>query len=920
MTQFLALILGRIRQPRVIAEVIGGILLGPSVMGHIPGFQASIFPDASIPGLTLTSTIGLIMFLFLVGLEIDTKVIKRNIVSATSISVAGLFLPLGLGAALGVGIYREFVSSSVNFGYFLLFTAVAIGITAFPVLCRILTSLKLLDTTVGVVTLAAGVGNDVVGWILLALTVALVNASTGLTALYVLLVCVGYIIFLIFPVKWAYVWIARWTGSLEQGVPTSGMMALTLVIVFVSAWFTDIIGIHAIFGGFLAGLIIPHENGYAIALVERLEDLVSIIFLPITWGYTIIICLVAFFSKFTACFATAYVTGFNWRESGAIGSLMSCKGLVELIVLNIGLQAGILDTRTFSMFVVHAVILTFITTPFTLLFYPEKYRTHAGKERHHHNTEGGTAPRPPSDEESKTRFALVLDKIDQLPAAMTICQLLQPRVAFPSTLTLAATDTKSTSGERPAEKASVEAPAGLGRTTSTPAAATVPAGSPITINALRLIELTNRTSAVFKSQAVEALAYTDPVASVFRTFGFLNRMRVSCALSVVEQHEFPAAIARHVAESESQVVVLPWSRGSGGGGPAPGTEDEASASASVTGRATGALNPFDGVFHRTTKYDQTSSAMYSELIRRVFATSPSHVALFVDRGLSAPYAYPSPSPSPYGAPQTQSQCDQRLFLPFFGGPDDRLALEFLVQICRNNVGVEGTVVRIQKMDESELSRRVSSVSVDEKAPESAVAAVAQVSGTGMLAPPTNVVLHQTIASPDTIYPQDSAQTRLASDTVDNLAWEQYASSAAAHPSQAIEFTTISSSKPLHTIIDLVGRLTTTTTTTTTAAVTTGSESSASNPVRITGAGTSNGNVMVVLGRSRRMAVESHSAELEQVIAEASSGSGAGAGAGAGAGISSMVRKTLGDVGAALVASGVGVSLVVMQARPGASMA
>jgi Kef-type K+ transport system membrane component KefB len=248
MTQFLSLFLARIRQPRVIAEVIGGIILGPTVMGRIPGFRDSIFPDAAMAGLNLTSTIGLVLFLFLVGLEIDVKVVKRNFVSASTISIAGLILPLGLGAALGIGIYKEFIDPSVNFGYFLLFTAVAIGITAFPVLCRILTELKLLDTTVGVVTLAAGVGNDVVGWILLALVVALVNASTGLTALYVLLACVGYIILLLFPGRWAFVWLARRTGSIEQGAPTATMMTITLLVVFISAFFTDIIGVHAIFG------------------------------------------------------------------------------------------------------------------------------------------------------------------------------------------------------------------------------------------------------------------------------------------------------------------------------------------------------------------------------------------------------------------------------------------------------------------------------------------------------------------------------------------------------------------------------------------------------------------------------------------------------------------------------------------------
>ncbi|EEB96290.1 hypothetical protein MPER_04598, partial [Moniliophthora perniciosa FA553] len=241
------LILGRIRQPRVISEVIAGIILGPSIMGRIPRFQSSIFPTDSMPLLNLTATIGLILFLFIVGMEIDTRVIKNNIRASAAVSIAGLVVPLGLGAALGVGVYREFVNPAVNFGYFILFVAVAVGITAFPVLCRILTELKLLDTTVGVVTLSAGVGNDVVGWILLALAVALVNASDGLTALYVLLASVGYILVLLYPIRWGFVWLARRTGSLEQGTPTTLMMTVTLLMVFISGFFTDIIGVHAIF-------------------------------------------------------------------------------------------------------------------------------------------------------------------------------------------------------------------------------------------------------------------------------------------------------------------------------------------------------------------------------------------------------------------------------------------------------------------------------------------------------------------------------------------------------------------------------------------------------------------------------------------------------------------------------------------------
>jgi Kef-type K+ transport system membrane component KefB len=247
-TQLLSLGLRRIRQPRVIAEVIGGVLLGPTVMGRIPHFTNRIFPQESIALLTLTANIGLVFFLFLVGLEIDTRIIRRNARASLLISAVGLIIPLGLGAAIAVPIYHEFIPDTVNFGYFILFVAVAIGITAFPVLCRILTELRLLDSVVGVVTLSAGVGNDVVGWILLALVVTLVNSSGGLTALYVLLAAAAYVIFLLYPVRWAFHWMARKSGCLESGQPSTFMMTTTLLLVLVSALFTDIIGIHAIFG------------------------------------------------------------------------------------------------------------------------------------------------------------------------------------------------------------------------------------------------------------------------------------------------------------------------------------------------------------------------------------------------------------------------------------------------------------------------------------------------------------------------------------------------------------------------------------------------------------------------------------------------------------------------------------------------
>ena len=247
-TQALSVILGRFRQPRVIAEVLSGVVLGPSLMGRIPGFSSTIFPSQSIPLLNLTANLGLVFFLFLVGLEIDTRVVRKNAKISLWISSAGFVLPCAIGALLAGPIFRRFIGDGVNFLFFQLFIATAVGITAFPVLCRILTELRLLETTVGVVVLSAGVGNDVVGWVFLALTIALVNAGSALTALWVLATCIAYTLFLFIPVREGFVWLAKVTGSLENGHPTATMVTVTLLLVVVSAVFTDIIGVHCIFG------------------------------------------------------------------------------------------------------------------------------------------------------------------------------------------------------------------------------------------------------------------------------------------------------------------------------------------------------------------------------------------------------------------------------------------------------------------------------------------------------------------------------------------------------------------------------------------------------------------------------------------------------------------------------------------------
>jgi Kef-type K+ transport system membrane component KefB len=210
-------------------------------MSRIPGFQAAIFPTASMPVFNAIANLGLILFLFLVGLEVDIRMFMSNWRIALSVGVAGMLLPFGLGFAIAKGIYDHYHGSvgtvPISFGVFALFIGTAMAITAFPVLCRILTELNLLGTNVGVSTLAAGVGNDVTGWILLALCVALVNNASGLAALWALLCVVGWALFLAFIVRPPLRWVMERTGSIQNG-PTQSMVALTVLLVITSAWFT----------------------------------------------------------------------------------------------------------------------------------------------------------------------------------------------------------------------------------------------------------------------------------------------------------------------------------------------------------------------------------------------------------------------------------------------------------------------------------------------------------------------------------------------------------------------------------------------------------------------------------------------------------------------------------------------------------
>ena len=303
-----------------------------------------------------------------------------------------------------------------------------------------------------------------------------------------------------------------------------------------------------------------------------------------------------------------------------------------------------------------------MTTPLVLLFYPAKYRVHKQGDRKIAGDDTATGVKRLSDGAPKTKFALILDKVEALPAAMTLSQLLSsPFTSSPSS----------------SECTSVIEKTDIDSEGDGPDSALKP-HTPVTVGVLRLIELTDRTSAVLKSQEVSSFVYNDPVISVYRTFGQLNRLNVIASLSVVGQQLFPDAIAKHASETGSQMTIIPWPRG-------VTSIDEEHQDVSVR-------NPFDGIFHKTTTVDQTSSVVFSEFIRNIFARSPSDVALFVDRGLNVGYV----------------TSNQHLFLPFFGGPDDRLALTFLGQLCENPL-VTATVVRLAMKDGTGDAEQIKSV-------------------------------------------------------------------------------------------------------------------------------------------------------------------------------------------------------------------
>jgi K+:H+ antiporter len=375
--RLLGRLFSRIGQPPVIGEVVGGILLGPSLLGYIsPAAYAFVLPPVVAPFLGIVAQLGVIMYMFLVGLELNPDLLRSRVHATVATSHASIVAPFVFGSALALYLYPRFSTSDVPFTSFALFLGLAMSITAFPVLARILSDRGLTRTELGAIALTCASVDDVTAWCLLAFVVGVVQSSAGsaFSAAALTLGFVGFMFAIVRPLT------VRLAAPGDRN-PTQGTIALVLVSVLTAALTTEAIGIHAIFGAFLLGVVIPHESRLARSLIQSLEHVVTVLLLPaffaftgmrteialVSSAYQWLICgliiAVATAGKFGGSILAARLTGLEWRSAAALGVLMNTRGLMELIVLNVGLELGVISRTLFTMMVLMALATTIATTP-----------------------------------------------------------------------------------------------------------------------------------------------------------------------------------------------------------------------------------------------------------------------------------------------------------------------------------------------------------------------------------------------------------------------------------------------------------------------------------------------------------------------------------------------------------------------------
>ncbi|MCE9556919.1 MAG: cation:proton antiporter [Planctomycetes bacterium] len=373
--QVMGRLCAKVGQPPVIGEVLAGILLGPSLLGAT--ISAWILPPDSAPYLGIVAQFGVILYMFLVGLELNAEWLRGRAHVAALVSHASIVVPFVLGAVLSLYLYPRLADSQVPFTSFALFMGVAMSITAFPVLARILTDQGMARSKLGALALSCAATDDATAWCLLAMVVGVARADTS-TAVLVVGGTLSYAVVMLLGVRplarrLAY----RWDG---EHLPRRAV-ALVFVALLASAATTQAIGIHALFGAFLLGVVIPHDSPVAKAFMQQLQNITTVLLLPAFFAFTGMrtdirllntadqwlmcgaIIAVATVGKFGGTIAAARLTGLGWRESAALGTLMNTRGLMELIVLNVGLELGVIPPELFAMMVIMALVTTVATSP-----------------------------------------------------------------------------------------------------------------------------------------------------------------------------------------------------------------------------------------------------------------------------------------------------------------------------------------------------------------------------------------------------------------------------------------------------------------------------------------------------------------------------------------------------------------------------
>jgi Kef-type K+ transport system membrane component KefB len=397
-TRLVGALFRKIGQPQVIGEMAAGVILGPSLLGWVaPHFSLSLFPPSSLGSLGVLSQVGLVLYMFLVGLELDLGHMKGRGHVAVLTSHASILAPFFLGTLLALHFYRTLSGPGVRFATFALFLGAAMSVTAFPVLARILTDQGMHRTPLGSLSLTCAAVDDATAWCILAGVIVVAKVGQGSAPFWRTIVgSAAFVVFMVFVARPLLRRFGRLFASREA--ISKDMLAFLLLCAFASAWTAETIGIHALFGAFLAGTVMPREPGLARAVNQKIGDLSVVLLLPIffaitglrmnlrmldgggMWISTALVLLCALSGKLGGSALAARASGLPWREAAGVGILMNTRGLMELVILNVGLDIGVISPALFTMMVLMALVTTFMTTPLITRLYPNRAATSLGAE------------------------------------------------------------------------------------------------------------------------------------------------------------------------------------------------------------------------------------------------------------------------------------------------------------------------------------------------------------------------------------------------------------------------------------------------------------------------------------------------------------------------------------------------------------